>query len=100
MLRIAFISPLYSGQFEQGFSTWVELDGETVRTITSPSIPRAAFGSIPCTATIGATTWKTSVFPGDAGSGGFFLRVAKKVREAESLEVDAPVTVHLDILTA
>ena len=46
--------------------------------------------------TVGATTWKTSVFPGDDGR--YVLPVKKAVRVAESIDEEDPVTVLLEVL--
>jgi hypothetical protein len=45
---------------------------------------RPGFGSAKVHATIGATSWRTSVFP-DRTSGGWLLPVKKAVRDAEGL---------------
>jgi hypothetical protein len=45
---------------------------------------------------VGATTWTTSVFPGDDGR--YVLPVKKAVRLAESIEEEDPVTVLLEVL--
>ena len=55
-------------------------------------LQRAGFGSIKVDASIGASTWRTSVFPDKAG---FLLLVAKKLGNAEALVVGEPVTVVL-----
>lgn len=47
--------------------------------------PPRGFGSVRVEATIGATTWRTSVFP-QAESGCFVLPVKKLVRTAEGLD--------------
>lgn len=58
-------------------------------------IPRG-FGSVRVEATIGGTTWRTSVFPG--GDGRYALPVKKAVRTAESLGIGGPVRVRISIL--
>lgn len=55
---------------------------------------RGGFGSVPVEAAIGATTWKTSLFP-DTKAASFVLPVKKTVRHAERLEIDAPVSVRI-----
>jgi uncharacterized protein DUF1905 len=52
------------------------------------------FMPIACNATIGRTSWKTSVFP-DSKSGSYVLAVKAEVRKAEKIKVgDAvPVTI-------
>ncbi len=52
------------------------------------------FGSVPVTVTIGATTWRTSVFP-QSGGGPFVLPVKKAVRRAEGVEAGDRVRVRL-----
>lgn len=57
------------------------------------------FNSVPVTVTIGATTWRTSIFPG--GDGRYSLPMKKAVRVAESIERDSIVDVELELrLTA
>jgi hypothetical protein len=58
-------------------------------------IPRG-FGSVRVEATIGGTTWRTSIFPG--GDGRYALPVKKAVRAAESLVVGEPARVGIAIL--
>jgi hypothetical protein len=59
---------------------------------------RAGFGSVRVRATIGATTWETSVFP-DAASGCFVLPVKAAVRRAEDIEDGTTVTARIVIAT-
>jgi hypothetical protein len=56
-----------------------------------------AFGSVRVQATIGATSWATSLFP-DARSGTYVLPVKKAVRAAEGLSDGTPVTVVVSVL--
>ena len=55
---------------------------------------RSGFGSVRARATIGSSTWRTSIFPGKAG---YVLPVKRSIRTAEALDVAdmAPVTVEL-----
>jgi hypothetical protein len=57
----------------------------------------AGFGSYKVEATVGATTWQTSVFP-DNRSDGFVLPVKKAVRRAETFDVGDVVRVSLEVL--
>jgi len=52
------------------------------------------WGMIPVTARIGATGWKTSLFPKD---GRYIVPVKSSVRSAEGLELGDIVTVRLTI---
>ncbi len=65
-----------------------------VATDIRETVEPRGFGSVRVTATVGATTWSTSVFP-DASSGSYVLPVKAAVRRAESLDEGAVVTVHL-----
>ena len=56
----------------------------------------AGWGSVPVTATIGATSWKTSIFP-DAKSGSFLLPVKAAVRKAEGIEAGQAVAFQLAV---
>ncbi|MCF6506166.1 DUF1905 domain-containing protein [Blastococcus sp. MG754426] len=57
---------------------------------------RAGFGSVRVTATVGGTSWRTSVFP-DARSGSYLLPVKRPVRAAEGLRAGDRVVVQLAV---
>lgn len=59
--------------------------------------PRAGFGSVRVEVRIGATTWRTSVFP-DSGSGCFALPIKRAVRQANGLRTGDDVSVHLRVI--
>ncbi|GLJ78731.1 DUF1905 domain-containing protein [Microbacterium imperiale] len=63
-----------------------------------PRMPRG-FGAVRVTATIGATTWTTSIFP-DAGRGVYVLPLKQAVRRAEGIGADGIVAVRLEVLDA
>jgi hypothetical protein len=56
--------------------------------------PRTGFGSVRVEVTVGAITWRTSVFP-DKASGCFVLPIKKAVRTANDLEAGDAVAVTL-----
>lgn len=58
---------------------------------------RRGFGSIPVMATIGKTSWKTSIFP-ESRSGTYVLPLKAKVRQAEEIQSGDAVTFKLSIL--
>ena len=58
---------------------------------------RRGFGSLRVRATVGRTTWQTSVFP-DSGRGAFVLPVKRAVRKAEKLDAGDVVTVAVELL--
>jgi hypothetical protein len=55
------------------------------------------FGSLRVEVRIGATTWRTSIFP-SSSAGTFVLPVKKAVRRAQGLEVGQRATVHLRLV--
>ncbi|GEA88542.1 DUF1905 domain-containing protein [Cellulomonas cellasea] len=55
------------------------------------------FGSLRVQVTVGATTWRTSIFP-DSGRKTYVLPVKKAVRTAEGLSAGATARVHLVVL--
>ena len=58
------------------------------------SVARRGFGSLKVEATIGTTTWSTSVFP-DRASESYLLPVKRAVRAAERIGEDDSVEVTL-----
>lgn len=60
------------------------------------SIHPRGFGSVRVTATIGATSWKTSIFP-DAKAGVYVLPLKKAVRKAEKVEAGDTATVKVEL---
>jgi hypothetical protein len=84
----------HDGQGAWCFVTVPPDQSEDVR--LSGAMP-AGFGSYRVEATVGATTWRTSVFP-DSRSAGFVLPVKKAVRRAEGIEVGDVVAVSLEVL--
>ena len=60
--------------------------------------PPRGFGSVRVEVSVGASAWRTSVFP-DKESGCFVLPVKKAVRQAEDLHEGTLVSVHLRVVT-
>ena len=52
------------------------------------------WGMIPVTATIGDTTWTTSLFPKD---GGYLVPIKDKIRQAEGLDIGSMITIRLTL---
>ena len=75
---------------------FVTLDEEASEVVSERPSPGRGFGSVRVQVTVGRTTWRTSVFPGNDGR--YVLPVKKAVRVAESIEEDDPVTVLLEVL--
>ena len=60
------------------------------------SRPEPAFGSVKVIATVGSTTWSTSIFPSKE-DGGYVLPLKKAVRETEGIAAGDTVKVRLEI---
>jgi hypothetical protein len=58
--------------------------------------PRKGFGSVRVQATVGGTSWLTSIFP-DAGRGVYVLPIKRAVRTAEGLEAGDTTTIHIQL---
>jgi Domain of unknown function (DUF1905) len=58
--------------------------------------PRRGFGSVRVRATIGNSTWTTSIFP--ASQAGYVLPVKRQVRVAETLDVGDVATVTVELV--
>ena len=56
---------------------------------------RRGFGSLRVRATVGGSTWTTSIFP---GSEAYVLPIKRAVRKAESLDVGDTATVTVELL--
>jgi hypothetical protein len=84
---------LYPGEGGWCFFT---LPNEVADEIDDAVGERAGFGSIPVEVTIGASSWKTSLFP-DKKSASFVLPVKKAIRAREGLEPHSVATVELRI---
>ncbi len=69
-------------------------ESEAIRESTMQR-PRAGFGSVRVTVTIGSTSWQTSVFPDKAGS--YVLPIKKQVRRSEEIEAGDMVTVRIEV---
>ncbi|MFM7378546.1 MAG: DUF1905 domain-containing protein [Erythrobacter sp.] len=66
------------------------IDGETAGAIRSAASKADAWGSVRVEATIGGTTWRTSLFPSKA-HGGWLLPLKAAVRNAERIAEGAVV---------
>jgi hypothetical protein len=56
---------------------------------------RRGFGSLRVRATIGSSTWTTSIFPGRAG---YVLPLKRSIRVAEALDVGDTATVTVELI--
>jgi hypothetical protein len=84
-----------AGTFDFTAAVWLWSDGswwfatvpEEVSDEIADAVPRSGpgFGAVAVTATVGSTTWQTSVFPSREHAA-YLLPVKKSVRRAELLE--------------
>ena len=63
---------------------FLTIDGETASAIRAGAVNAAAWGSVYVEATIGGTTWRTSLFPSKAHAG-WLLPIKAAVRKAEKI---------------
>jgi len=79
-------------------SSWhfVTLPSDLADDIAVQAGPRTGFGSVRVRASIGATSWQTSLFP-ESASGSFVLPIKKEVRSAEQLEAGTSCLVVIEV---
>lgn len=95
--RIETTGPLVKWSGDKASWFFVILSGDVVGEIHYAAMGRTGgFGSVKVRATIGDTTWETSVFPSKE-SDGFVLPVKAAVRKAESLAEGDAVSLTLQI---
>jgi len=92
---LTFTAPLWC---ESG-GTWrfVTVPDHLSDVIRLESGPPSGFGAVKVEASVGATTWRTSVFP-SAGRGAYVLPMKAAVRRAEELYDGEPVRVTLRLV--
>jgi hypothetical protein len=77
--------------------TFVSLPaGESEEIRDLAAVLRRGFGSVRVRATIGKSTWTTSVFP--ASRAGYVLPVKRQVRVAEAIDVGDVATVTVELI--
>ncbi len=73
---------------------FLTIDGDTAAAIRAATGKTNGFGSVRVTATIGKTSWQTSLFP-SKDSGGYLLPLKASVRRTEALDGGTATTVIL-----
>lgn len=73
---------------------FLTIDGDTANAIRANAVNAAAWGSVYVEATIGRTTWRTSLFPSKQ-VGGWLLPLKAAVRKAEKLAEGTMVEAEL-----
>lgn len=96
MEPFTFTSPLWRWPAQDAWR-FVTLPEELSETLRFTSGPPRGFGSVRVAVTVGATSWRTSVFP-DSDSGCYVLPMKRAVRQAENLEDGDLVTVTVQPL--
>jgi Domain of unknown function (DUF1905) len=98
-------APLWIWSTDKATANWhfLTIEGETAEAIHALALMRRlefgrkrGWGSIKVTATIGDTSWETSIFPAK-DLGGWLLPVKAAVRKAEGLVADDQVTVSIQL---
>lgn len=87
---------LYSGEAPWHFLTVPPDLADEVSAVYDEE--KRGFGSLPVEVTVGAITWRTSIFP-DAASASYLLPVKKSVRTAEQLVDGDEVDVSFRVVT-
>ena len=104
MTLLRFSGTLRTVAIEEGYTPvgFLRIAPETAEAIVAHEFERRlemgkqrGFGSIRVTATLGDSTWQTSLFPNKDGS--WFLPVKKPVRLAEGLAEGDEVAVELEL---
>ena len=94
-MKLQFSAELWEWEGQGAAWFFVSVPGDESELIRSvPRPPKPGFGSLRVQATIGSTTWSTSVFP-DSKRDCYVLPVKKAVRSAEALEPGAQAHVTL-----
>lgn len=93
--RFSFSAPLERHAHGRAQIHLVTVPVEESDFLNDLPIPRGGFGSIKVNATVGQTTWRTSVFPTGEQ---FLLLVSRKVISSEELAVGEDVPVRLEVV--
>jgi Domain of unknown function (DUF1905) len=97
-MKVVFDAELWFWEARRA-STWTFVslpasESEEIRDLAGGL--RRGFGSLRVRATIGTSTWRTSIFPGSQG--GYVLPVKRPVRVAEALDAGDTATVTLELV--
>jgi len=99
VLSAEFTGELYLWEARAGSWTFVDAPvdlSEDIR-VALPAPPRG-FGSVRVEVSIGATKWRTSLFP-DKARGAYVLPVKRAVLRAQKVEAGDQVTVRVAVLS-
>jgi hypothetical protein len=94
--RYRFTAPLWQWKARRDEWFFVTVPEEPSDEISARSEGlTGGFNSVPVTVTVGATTWRTSIFPSDDGC--YWLPMKKAVRVAEGIQRDSMVDVAIEL---
>ena len=96
-MELTFRGPVW---FWKGPAPWFYVtvpDAESAEIESVAAMVTYGWGVIPVTATVGGTTWATSLFPKD---GSYLVPLKAVVRKAEGIDLDDEVAVHLHLAGA
>lgn len=85
-----------NGAPAKGSWFFLTIEGETAQGIRAHAVNAAAWGSVYVEATIGKTTWRTSLFPSKK-AGGWLLPLKAAVRNTEKIEDGSMVEAVLSL---
>ena len=92
-----FEAELYEWDAKQDASwVFVTLPFDLSEDVRDMELPRRGFGSVKVKVRVGASEWRTSIFP-DSKSGSFVLPVKKDVRNRENLDIGERARFEIDI---
>ncbi|MDJ0335620.1 DUF1905 domain-containing protein [Salinibacterium sp. G-O1] len=96
-MTVTFSSEVWRWQARRDDWFFVTLPAEFAEPIREVPRKSRGFRSVPVRATIGATTWTTSIFPAEKLEG-YSLPVKKSVRAAEGIELGDVVEVTVELI--
>jgi len=91
----SFKSKIWIWNAQKGSWHFITVPADLSKKIKGFSEPRKGFGSIYVNATIGQTTWKTSIFPEKKGT--YVLPIKSAIRKKENLKEGDEVNVTLTL---
>lgn len=95
-MRLTFTAPLWQWDARPDLWTFVTVPEDESDQILDRAEGRTrGFGSVRVEVTVGGTTWRTSIFPGEDG---YWLPIKRAVRDAEGLSVGGAVRVALRLV--
>jgi hypothetical protein len=95
MMRFEFTAPLWEWESRDNWY-FVSLPADASEEIAQLPLPPRGFGSVPVTASVGRSTWSTSIFPG--ADGRYVLPIKRAVRDRNGLGTEGDVDVEVELV--